>query len=89
MIPISTKERPREEREQKKPVKDEPKEDNWLDSYPLEKTPKSKEVLEPSTPEVVELSISTGKKPVIIKPFESTDNFDVLMLLMPASVDNS
>ncbi|MCK4980987.1 MAG: DNA polymerase III subunit beta [Candidatus Delongbacteria bacterium] len=47
------------------------------------------ELLKNIETEVVELSISTGKKPVIVKPFESTDSFDVLMLLMPASVDNS
>ncbi|NOR45035.1 MAG: DNA polymerase III subunit beta [Candidatus Delongbacteria bacterium] len=47
------------------------------------------ELLKNIETEVIELSISTGKKPVIIKPFESTDNFDILMLLMPASVDNS
>jgi DNA polymerase III sliding clamp (beta) subunit (PCNA family) len=47
------------------------------------------ELLKNIDTEVVELSISTGKKPVIIKPFESTDNYNVLTLLMPASVDNS
>jgi len=39
--------------------------------------------------EMILMEISSGKKPVIIKPFESTDTYDIMMLLMPSSVDNS
>jgi len=39
--------------------------------------------------EMILMEINSGKKPVIIKPFESTESYEIMMLLMPSSVDNS
>ncbi|MFO7809779.1 MAG: DNA polymerase III subunit beta [Candidatus Delongbacteria bacterium] len=46
------------------------------------------ELLKNVNTETIQLEINNGKKPVIIKPFESTESYDIMMLLMPSSVEN-
>ncbi len=47
------------------------------------------ELLKNVSTDMVLMEINSGKKPVIIKPYESTESYEMLMLLMPSSVDNS
>jgi DNA polymerase III subunit beta len=47
------------------------------------------ELLKNVNTEMTLLELSSPKKPVIIKPFESTDTYEMMMLLMPSSVDNA
>lgn len=50
---------------------------------------KISELLKNINTDMVLMEINSGKKPVIIKPFESNESYDMMMLLMPSSVDNS
>lgn len=46
------------------------------------------ELLKNINTETVQIELNSGKKPVIIRPFESTDSYELMMLLMPSSVEN-
>jgi DNA polymerase III subunit beta len=47
------------------------------------------ELLKNVNTEMTLMELSSPKKPVILKPFESTDSYEMMMLLMPSSVDNA
>ncbi len=46
------------------------------------------ELLKNISTETVQMDVNNSKKPVIIKPFDTTDNYDMMMLLMPSSIEN-